>query len=122
MWPRIRVTTGSERESSARIINGMEKKKARRGRAAVSRQQSFRFSRFSSSSGPWHARCWCGLHDAGCQGLAHVYICLVVCDHGARPSRTRHRHGHWTLLVVDVDGWKYQFNVKNTHERAFGET
>ena len=28
----------------------------------------------------------------------------------------KNRHGHW-LVVLDVDGWKERFNVKNTQQR-----
>ena len=29
------------------------------------------------------------------------------------------QRGHWlTIIVLDVDGWKYQFNVMTTRSRA----
>ena len=33
--------------------------------------------------------------------FADVYLCLVVCDHGARLSRRRQRQGH-SLFALDV--------------------
>ena len=53
----------------------------------------------------WH----CMAESPSC--ICNVRLSLVVCNHRARLYEASAR----TLVVLDVVGWKYQFNVKNTH-------